>query len=316
MKILITGCCGFIGFNLSYYLLKNGFKIVGIDNIDNYYDIKIKYDRLKILSKNKRFKFRKINISNNEKVKKIFDQNKFDFVINLAAQAGVRYSIKNPRKYMLNNSVGFFNILENSRLKLIKNVIFASSSSVYGDKKKFPVKENDELSPKNFYGLTKKHNEEMAEIYSQLYNMNICGLRFFTVYGEWGRPDMFMLKYINSFKKFSLFNKGEHFRDFTYIKDVNSIIHRLINKKLKGFNILNICSNNPIKITKVIKMINNLLDKKKIKIKKLGLQRADVIKTHGCNDRMKKITKFKTFTPVEKGVESLVNWYKKKIFNK
>ena len=311
MKIFITGCCGFIGFNLSHYLLKNGFKIIGIDNINNYYDTKIKYKRLKILSKNNNFKFYKADISNFDKVKKIFDQNKFDCVINLAAQAGVRYSIKNPRKYLLSNTVGFHNILENCRLKSINNIIFASSSSVYGDKKRFPIKETDELNPKNFYGLTKKNNEEMAEIYSECYNMNICGLRFFTVYGEWGRPDMFMLKYINSNKKFNLFNKGEHFRDFTYIEDVNSIILRLIKKKLKGYNVLNICSNNPVKITKIINIINKHINKKNVKILKLGLQKADVIKTHGCNNKIKKIVNYKRFIPIEKGVESVVNWYKK-----
>lgn len=313
MKILVTGSCGFIGYNLSLFLLKKGFKIFGIDNIDNYYDVKIKHRRLKNLKDNNNFKFYKCDIANYKKIKKIFDLNKFDIVINLAAQAGVRYSIKNPRKYLLSNSVGFYNILENCRLKSIKNIIFASSSSVYGDKKKFPIKETVKLNPKNFYGLTKKNNEEMAEIYSQLYNINISGLRFFTVYGQWGRPDMFMLKYINSKSKFYLYNKGEHFRDFTYIDDVNSIILNLIKKKLKGFNIFNICSNHPIKITKVIKIINNYLNKKNLKIIKLGLQRADIIKTHGCNDKIKRVSKFSKFTPIDKGIKSMIDWYKSQI---
>ena len=217
MKILITGCCGFIGFNISKYLLDKGFKIFGVDNLNDYYDVKIKKERLREIKKYKNFKFNKLDISNNKQLKKVFLKNKFNSVINLAAQAGVRYSIENPRKYLMSNTVGFYNILENSRIKSIKNLIFASSSSVYGDKSKFPIKETDNLNPKNFYGLTKKNNEEMAETYSNLYKMNICGLRFFTVYGEWGRPDMFMLKYINSKKKFDLFNKGEHYRDFTYI---------------------------------------------------------------------------------------------------
>jgi len=310
MKILITGSCGFIGFNLASHLLQKGFKIFGIDNIDDYYDIKVKFKRLNILKKNKKFEFRKIDISNYSAVKKIFNHNKFDFIINLAAQAGVRYSIKNPRKYLLSNTVGFYNILENARIKSVKNIIFASSSSVYGDKKKFPIKESDTLDPKNFYGLTKKNNEEMAKTYSNLYNMNICGLRFFTIYGEWGRPDMFMLKYLNSTKNFKLFNKGEHYRDFTYINDVNLIIFRLIKKKLKSFNIFNVCSNNPIKITKVIKMINSQLNKKNLKIIRLGLQKADVIKTHGNNNKIKKVLKFKNFTPIEKGLKNLINWYK------
>ena len=310
MKVLITGNCGFIGFNLSSFLLKKGFSVIGIDNINDYYDIKVKYKRLKNLKINKRFKFFKCDLSDNNKIKKIFKKNKFDYVINLAAQAGVRYSIDNPRKYINSNTNGFFNILENCRLKSINNILFASSSTVYGDKQKFPIKESDTLNPKNFYGLTKKNNEEMANIYSNLYKMNICGLRFFTVYGEWGRPDMFMLKYINAQKKFNLYNKGDHHRDFTYIKDVNEIILKILKKKPKGFNVFNICSNNPIKITAVIKIINKYLNKKKVRINKMGLQRADVIKTHGENRKIKKIIKFKNFTPIEKGIKSLIQWYK------
>ena len=313
MKILITGCCGFIGFNLANQLLKKGFKIIGIDNINDYYDVRLKYQRLKILKQRKNFKFYKIDISDYKKIEQIFNRNKIETIINLAAQAGVRYSIENPKKYLLSNTVGFYNILENARLKSIKNIIFASSSSVYGDKKKFPLKETDEINPKNFYGLTKKHNEEMAETYSKLYKMNICGLRFFTVYGEWGRPDMFMLKYINSEKNFELYNRGEHYRDFTYIKDVNLIILKLIKKKLKGFNIFNICSNKPIKITKIISLINKKLNKNKLKIIKLGLQKADVIKTHGSNYKIKKILKLKNFTSINKGVNNLIDWHKTKI---
>ena len=310
MKILITGTCGFIGFNLSNFLIKKGFKISGIDNLNDYYDVKIKHKRLKILKKNKNFKFFKTELSNNTKVKKIFKTNQFDFVIHLAAQAGVRYSIDNPRKYIESNTVGFFNILENCRLNFINNVLFASSSSVYGDKKKFPINEDENLNPKNFYGLTKKNNEEMAEIYSKLYKINIHGLRFFTVYGEWGRPDMFMLKYLNARKKFDLFNNGNHYRDFTYIKDVNKIIEKLIKKKLKGYDVFNICSNNSVKITTIIKFINKNLDKSFVKINKLGLQRADVIKTHGNNNKIKRIINFKKFTPLEKGLESMIAWYK------
>ncbi len=309
MKILITGSCGFIGFNITDYLLGAGHKIIGIDNLNDYYDVKIKYKRLKILKKYTNFKFFKIDISNNKDLKKIFNKNKFDFVINLAAQAGVRYSIDNPRKYINSNTCGFYNILENCRLKSIKNILFASSSSVYGDKKKFPILENESLNPKNFYGLTKKNNEEMAEIYSKLYNMNIHGLRFFTVYGKMGRPDMFMLKYLNSKKKFNLYNNGNHYRDFTFIDDVNEIIKRLLNKKIKGYNIFNICSNKSVKITYVIYLINKIIDKKNLKINKIGLQKADVIKTHGENLKIKKYLRFNNFTPIEVGIKSMIKWY-------
>ena len=310
MKILITGSCGFIGFNLSEFLLNKNFKVVGIDNLNNYYDVKIKYKRLKILKKNEKFKFYKIDISNNSKLKKVFKHNKFDFVINLAAQAGVRYSIDNPRKYIESNTCGFYNILENCRLESINNILFASSSSVYGDKTKFPINENEKLYPKNFYGLTKKNNEEMAHVYSRLYKMNIHGLRFFTVYGKWGRPDMFMLKYLDAKKKFDLYNNGHHFRDFTYIEDVNKIIKKLINKKLRGYDVFNICSNKSVKITTVINFINKYMDKSLVKINKLGLQKVDVIKTHGNNNKIKKLLNLKKFTPIEIGLKSMIHWYK------
>ena len=310
MKIIITGVAGFIGFNLSKNLLDNGFQIIGIDNLNNYYDTKIKFQRLKILKKYKQFNFYKYNLENFKNLSLIFEKNIIQCVINLAAQAGVRYSIKNPRKYVNSNVNGFFNILELSRMHNVKKILFASSSSVYGESKSFPLKENDTLNPKNFYGLTKKNNEEMAKIYSNLYNMNIYGLRFFTVYGEWGRPDMFMLKYLNSKNKFDLYNKGNHYRDFTYISDVIKIISKLIKINKKGFNIYNICNNKPIKITKVLQIINKKISKKNLKINKLGLQKADVVKTHGDNSKIIKATKFKNFTSIETGIGNLVKWYK------
>ena len=310
MKIIITGVAGFIGFNLSKFLLDNGHQIIGIDNLNNYYDTKIKFQRLNILKKYKQFNFYKYDLENFKNINLIFKKNLIQCVINLAAQAGVRYSIKNPKKYVDSNINGFFNILELSRMHNIKKIIFASSSSVYGESKSFPLKENDITNPKNFYGLTKKNNEEMAKIYSNLYNMNIYGLRFFTVYGEWGRPDMFMLKYLNSKNKFDLYNKGNHYRDFTYISDVTKIISKLIIKKRKGFNIYNICNNKPIKITKVLQIINKKISKKKLKVNKLGLQKADIVKTHGDNSKIIKETKFKNFTSIETGIDNLVKWYK------
>ena len=310
MKILITGSCGFIGFNLSIFLLKKKFNIIGIDNLNSYYDVRFKKKRLQILRKYKNFKFYKFDLADQKKVKLVFEKNKIDSVIHLAAQAGVRYSIDHPQKYVHSNIVGFHNILEHCRLKSIKKIILASSSSVYGDKKNFPLKEKESINPKNFYGLTKKNNEEMSEIYSKLYNLNISALRFFTVYGEWGRPDMFMLKYLRSKNKFNLYNNGLHFRDFTYIQDVNEIIFRLIKKRNIGFSVFNICSNKPYKITKIIKIIDKLLIKPKLKITKVGLQKADVIKTHGSNRKIVNFTKFNKFTPLEIGIQNLVNWYK------
>jgi len=308
--IIVTGSLGLICFTACKFFLKKGFKVIGIDNIDDYYDTKIKYQRLKILNKFEKFKFHKTNIQDHKKLDIIFKKNKINCVIHLAAQAGVRYSIKNPKKYLDSNINGFFNILELSKKYKIKKLIFASSSSVYGENTKFPLKENNQINPKNFYGLTKKNNEEMAKIYSNLYNMNICGLRFFTVYGEWGRPDMFMMKYLHSKKSFDLYNKGEHYRDFTYIKDVIEIILKIIKSSQKGFQLFNICSNDPIKITKVIKIINKHINKSKLRINRLGLQKADVIKTHGDNSKLIKEIKFKKFTALNIGLKNLIEWYK------
>jgi UDP-glucuronate 4-epimerase len=313
MKILVTGVCGFIGFNLANFLLKKNYKIYGIDNINNYYSVKLKNDRLTILKKNKNFTFSKADIKNHKKLKNIFNKIKFDIVIHLAAQAGVRYSIKEPRKYIENNIDGFFNVIDLCRNNNIKKIIYASSSSVYGDNKNFPLKENQALKPKNLYASTKANNEETAEIFSRFYGLNIIGLRFFTVYGEWGRPDMLMMKYLksnlNKNKKFYLYNYGNHFRDFTYIQDVNNIISRLIKKKFANHQIFNICSNKPIKITNIIKTINELTGVK-CKIFKTSLQKADILKTHGDNMKIRKYLNYNRFYNIKNGIFNLVNWHK------
>jgi len=320
MKILITGVCGFIGFNLCKKLLKiSNNEVIGIDSINNYYSVKLKKERLINLKKFSNFKFYKININNYNTLKFIFN-NKFDIIYHLAAQAGVRYSLTNPEKFIKSNIDGFSNILDLAKKTQKKSRIFyASSSSVYGENKKFPVDEKSELKPKNMYGLTKKFNEEMAEIYSNDYKLKLIGLRFFTVFGEWGRPDMFVMKYLDSFfnkKKFFLNNKGEHYRDFTYIRDVVSLIVKLSKKKIVKHEIFNICSNNPIHLKKMI----NFLKKNYIKPKLImrALQTSDVIKTHGNNKLiLKKIKNFK-FTKLEKALQNTIHWYKKNnfLFNK
>jgi UDP-glucuronate 4-epimerase len=313
MKVLVTGVCGFIGFNFAKFLLKKNYKIYGIDNINNYYSVKLKNDRLIILKKNKNFTFFKADIRNHKKLKNIFNKIKFDIVIHLAAQAGVRYSIKEPRKYIENNIDGFFNVIDLCRNNNIKKIIYASSSSVYGDNKNFPLKENQALKPKNLYASTKANNEETAEIFSRFYGLNIIGLRFFTVYGEWGRPDMLMMKYLksnlNKNKKFYLYNYGNHFRDFTYIQDVNNIISRLIKKKFTNHQIFNICSNKPLKITKIINIINELTGLK-CKIFKTSLQKADILKTHGDNIKIRRYLNYNKFYSIKDGISNLVNWYK------
>ena len=315
MKILITGCCGFIGFNFSNYLCKKNkkFKIIGIDNLNNYYSVKFKKNRLKELKKNKNFSFHKVDLINYNNLKNLFIKNKFDCVLNLAAQPGVRYSLINPNSYVKNNISGFYNLFDLSSNYNVKKFLYASSSSVYGDAKKFPLKEKNILNPKNIYGYSKKINEELVGLQSNKSKMKTIGLRFFTIYGEWGRPDMMMLKYLaaqlNS-KKFYLNNFGKHVRDFTYIKDVNEILFKLIKKNIKNKNIIfNICSNNPIKITKVLNLIDKFTDKK-AKIIKREFQSADVYKTHGDNSLIKKTVKFKKFTKIEKGIINTVNWFK------
>ena len=316
MKILVTGAAGFTGFNFCNYLLSktNQDMVVGVDNLNSYYDINLKKKRLKILKKNRRFKYYKVDINNQKKIEKIFKKYKFDFVLNLAAQAGVRYSIDHPRKYVDTNVMGFYNIIENSRKYRIKRLFYASSSSVYGENKKFPLKESERINPKNIYGLSKKINEEVSEIFHRYYNLKCTGLRFFTVFGEWGRPDMMMMKYINShFKKkiFQLNNFGKHTRDFTYVGDVVKILFLLIrnHKKLKNLDILNICSNKPVKLKSIIE----LMKKRNIKplIKKAPLQKADILKTHGNNSKVLKIIKFKKFEKLEVALNRTVDWYQK-----
>lgn len=313
MKILITGAAGFIGFSLSKHLLVNKkFKVIGVDNLNNYYDPELKKERLKVLKKFGNFKFEKIDICASKNLDQIFKKNKFDFVFHLAAQAGVRYSIEHPRKYVDANINGFFNIIESSKKYKIKRLFYASSSSVYGENKNYPLNEKEQILPKNMYALSKKINEEISFIYNKYYKLKLTGLRFFTVYGEWGRPDMMMLKFINAFykkKQFELFNYGNHYRDFTYIGDVVGMMESLLlnQKKLENFDILNVCSNQPINLKKII----NFLKQNNINpaIKKKSLQKADIIKTHGDNKKILKITRYKNFTDWKFGIKKTIKWY-------
>lgn len=321
MKILITGSAGFIGYNFAKYLLeKTNHKIFGIDNLNDYYPVKIKKKRLEELKKFKNFTFSKIDIKNKNQVEKLFKKN-FNTVFHFAAQAGVRYSLKNPRAYIDSNIVGFFNLLENIKIYNIKNFFYASSSSVYGDSKKFPLNELNKINPKNIYGLTKKNNEEMVETFFKDSITKCVGFRFFTVFGEWGRPDMLIYQYLGSIfnkkKIFYLNNFGNHTRDFTYIKDVCEIMYKILNKKIdKQHQVFNICSNKPIKITSILKNIDtNFLIKPKIKKRKFQL--ADVKKTHGDNKKIKNYIRKKTFFDIRIALDKTCSWYKNnwKIYN-
>ena len=319
MKILITGAAGFIGYSISEYLLKKkNIQIIGIDNFSNYSGKDIKKLRIKILKKYQNFKFYKIDIKNKSKVDKLISKFHFTYVIHLAAEVGVRYSIIRPDKYIESNIKGFFNIVESLKMKQPEKFLFASSSSVYGDSKIFPLNENQNLNPKNIYALSKKNNEELAKIYSSNYSTQFLALRFFTVFGELGRPDMFFYKSLNSIfnnKKLYLNNSGDHYRDFTYIKDVVKIIDKLIFTKLKKpFYSLNICSSKPIYLKNFLKIIEKF--SKKINLVNVPAHPADVYKTHGSNKKLISLVKKIKFTKIEKAAKNSVKSYKKhKIFN-
>lgn len=311
MKILITGAAGFIGFSLAKRLIlkKEIKKVYAIDNINDYYTTKLKKLRINYLKKNKKFIFKKIDLKNNKQLELFFKNYKFDIIYHLAAQAGVRYSIYNPRKYLESNIIGFFNLLENSRKYKIRRIIYASSSSVYGNISKFPLKENYNISPINFYGLSKKNNEEMADIYSKYYDMKLIGLRFFTVFGEWGRPDMVLFKILSAIvnkRKFYLNNHGNHLRDFTYINDIVRFIE-LIKFKKKNHEIFNLCSNKPIHLNNLLKKINNIITLPKII--KIKFQKADVLKTHGDNRKIIRLTKIKNITDFNQALKNTISWY-------
>ena len=317
MNILITGIAGFIGYHLAQKLAKTNNKIFGIDNLNNYYSVNLKKDRLKELNKNKnKITFYKNDICNKNFIKKIFKQHKFDVVVNLAAQAGVRYSIENPGSYIQRNIIGFFNILEASKEYKIKHLIYASTSSVYGDNKSYPLNEKlNTNKPLQLYAATKLANELMAHSYSSLFNLQTTGLRFFTVYGPWGRPDMALFlftKNIINKKPIKLFNGGNHTRDFTYVEDIASGIEKIIlkkNKTKKNCNIFNIGSGKPIHLSKYLSEIEKCL-KLKAKVTNLPLQMGDIVKTHGSIKKIEKFYDYKPKTDYKRGIKNFIDWYK------
>ncbi len=314
MNILITGVAGFIGNNFCAKLAqsKRNYKIIGIDNINSYYSIKLKKSRIARINKIKNVKFYKLDLSNRIKLEKLFKKYKFNEVYNFAAQAGVRYSIENPDTYINSNILGFSNLISLSKKYRVKKFFFASSSSVYGDNKKFPIKEDAHLNPKSIYGITKKNNEELAEMYNINYKFKSTALRFFTVFGEWGRPDMFIIKYLIAAYKNKIFylnNYGNHLRDFTYIEDVTTGLLKLRQKKQNGFEVFNICSNKPVSLFKVINLLKFKIPKVKTKLR--SMQVADVYKTHGNNIRFIKKTGHKFSLNFEKSLYKTLEWFKK-----
>ena len=321
MKVLVTGCAGFLGYHICDELLKNNnsTSIIGVDSINDYYSQGIKKKRLKDLKKNKNFLFYKIDISNEKKLKKIFNNHKFEIIIHLAAQAGVRHALKDPESYLDSNIKGFLNLVDNLKTNSVKKFIFASSSSVYGEGKKFPQSEEMKPKPINIYSSTKLLNEEIIRDYSNISKIKFIGLRFFTIYGSHGRPDMFLFKLLKSiFKKnsFYLNNYGNHLRDFTHVDDVKMIIKKLIDKKIKTkFQIFNVCSNNPISILRLISDVSKITSTNP-KIVKVKRHKADVLKTHGSNIKIKKYLNIKIFRNIFEELLPIVNWYRDKKFYK
>ena len=312
--ILITGAAGFIGFHVAKNLLAKKKKLILIDNLNKYYDQNLKKKRIKELKKiDKNIIFRKLDISNHKKLSQIFSSYKIDKVLNLAAQAGVRYSIKKPEAYFQTNLLGFFNILECSRIFKVKKLVYASTSSVYGSEKKSPLNENFPANdPIQFYAATKGSNELMAKAYSTIYNFKAIGLRYFTVYGPWGRPDMALFKFTKNIlekKPIQVFNHGNHLRDFTYVDDVSRATILALNLNIKNnheiFNIGKGKSDNLKKYISLIEKILNLKAKKKL----LKLQTGDIKSTLACNKKFFLYSKFKPKIKIEDGIRRFIEWY-------
>ena len=329
-NIIITGSAGFIGFSLCVKLLERGNIITGIDNHNNYYDPKIKEARLKILKKYSNYKHYRIDLCDKESLEDVFKNHKPINVVNLAAQAGVRYSLENPLAYINSNIVGFAHVLENCRQYKVEHLVYASTSSVYGANTKVPYSENDNVNhPLSIYAATKKSNELMAHTYSYLYQLSTTGLRFFTVYGPWGRPDMALFKFTRAIlegKSIDVFNYGKHTRDFTFIDDiVDGIIKTIDNPATKNENwnsdqpdpasskfpwkIYNIGNNNPVKLMDYIKALEEALGKK-AKVNFLPLQPGDVIDTYANTDNLKEKFNYKPKTSVIDGINKFIKWYK------
>ncbi|MDZ7720280.1 MAG: NAD-dependent epimerase [Balneolaceae bacterium] len=335
MKVLITGTAGFIGFHLTKRLLEENFEIVGLDNINDYYDVKLKKDRLKetgideisednlvTSSSNSNYRFIKTDLGNKEVVEQLFESEQFDIVINLAAQAGVRYSLENPHSYIESNIVGFLNILEGCRHTNVSHLLYASSSSVYGSNKEMPFKTSDNVDhPVSLYAASKKSDELMAHAYSHLYGIPTTGLRFFTVYGPWGRPDMALFLFTKAMLEghpIKVFNHGNMARDFTYVDDIVEGMKRLILKApsessgqlTAPYQLFNIGYGSPVNL---MDFINEIEENLGIEAEKnmMDIQPGDVPKTWADVEPLNNLTGFRPQVTVKEGVKKFINWYKK-----
>ncbi len=328
MNYFITGIAGFIGYHLAEKLCKEGLNVIGIDNLNNYYDLDLKKSRLKNLKKYKNLKFEQVDICDYKKLNEIINKNKIDIIFHLAAQAGVRYSINSPREYLKSNLEGHFNVLESCRYNDIKHFIFASSSSVYGLNISPSLSEYEKTDfPISFYASTKKSNEVMSFSYSHLYNIPMTGIRFFTVYGPWGRPDMAVYMFVKKIledERIDVFNNGNLQRDFTYIDDVTEgllkISNILPNKKSINnlnpdfisdapYNIYNLGGGKPVKLMTFIRIIEKILNKK-ANCNYVNMQQGDVLSTNSDTTNLFKVLNFKPKVNIEDGLVRFVNWYK------
>lgn len=329
MKILITGAAGFIGFHLSEKLLRQAYEVIGIDNLNDYYDPNLKQSRLAILEKYNNFKFHRVDLKDKTAVDNIFKVYQPTHVINLAAQAGVRYSIENPYAYVDSNLIGFMNILEACRNYPVEHLLYASSSSVYGGNKIAPFSTNHNVDhPISLYAATKKSNELMAHTYSHLYGIPTTGLRFFTVYGPYGRPDMAYFSFTKDIiagKPIKVYNRGKMERDFTYIDDIVEGIVKLINKpphpneewdeskddlstSFAPYKIYNIGNNNPVQLMRFINVLESALGKEAEKVY-MEMQPGDVLRTYADVSDLERDINFKPSTSIEEGLEKFVKWY-------
>lgn len=331
MKILVTGAAGFIGFHLSQRLLDLDYDVLGIDNLNDYYDVELKKERLKILNENTNFQFYKIDLADGESLNLVFDNHSIDIVINLAAQAGVRFSLHHPHSYVHSNLIGFINIIEACRHYHVKHLIYASSSSVYGANAKTPFSTDDTVDhPVSLYAATKKANELMAHTYSHLFQLPTTGLRFFTVYGPWGRPDMAYYSFTKNIfegNTIKVYNHGDMSRDFTYIDDIVEGIIRLLDKppktsshwnnqlpdpstSLAPYKIYNIGNHHPVKLMDFIATLEELIGKR-AQVEFLPMQPGDVKKTYADITDLREDIGFYPATSIKTGLTHFVDWYKK-----
>lgn len=329
-KVLVTGAAGFIGFHLAKRLLSVGYQVMGVDNMNPYYDVSLKEARLEELKKDANFSFSQTDLCDRLKLEDLFAKQGFDVVVNMAAQAGVRYSLENPHAYVDSNLVGFVNLLECCRHQEVKHLVFASSSSVYGANTRMPFSVHHNVDhPVSLYAATKKANELMAHTYSHLYRLPCTGLRFFTVYGPWGRPDMALFLFTRAIledKPIKVFNHGKMQRDFTYIDDIIEGVVRVmgrlpeVNPEWSGdapdpgtssapYKVYNIGNNNPVELIKFIEVIEDVLGKE-AKKELMDIQPGDVAATYADVDDLIEDVGFKPDTPIEVGIQRFVEWYK------